>query len=102
MQGATAEVRNSVSQAAEHIIQRQQRLLAERTTIASSAGASTVLLGIFGPIGGSAVVADYATWPQSSGSAHSGWQGTGCYLAMLGTRLEDTASCGRCREEHLP
>lgn len=37
----------------------------------------------------------------SSDSGSVGRQGIGCSLATLGTRLEDTASCGRCCEEHF-
>jgi SRSO17 transposase len=46
---------------------------------------------------------DYQELKQEVGLGHfGGRQGTGCSLATLGTRLEDTASCGRCREEYLP
>ena len=56
MQRAVAEVGNGVLQAAQQVVQRQQRLLAERPTMASSAGVSTVLFGAFGPIDASLVV----------------------------------------------
>lgn len=92
VQGATAEVGDGITQATEHVVQRQQRLLA---------GVSTVLLGAFGPIGVSAVVVRLRHLATVL-AAHSGWQGTGCSLETLGVRLEDAASCGRCREELLP
>ena len=71
--------------------------------MASSAGVSTVLFGFFvldQRVARCALLVPFVR--LSSRSGRSGRQGPGCSLSTLGTRLDDAASCGRCREERLP
>ena len=81
MQGAAAQARNGVLQTAEHVIQWQQVFCRNATTMASSAGVSTVLFGVFGPIGASAVVVRLRHFSDGLGvQAVAGGEGTGARL----------------------
>ena len=106
MQGAAAEVGDGVPQATQHVIERQQRLLPERyhdSFLGRRQHRALGRLGAHWRIGRIVVVVrGCAISSPSSRSRRIGQQATGCSLETLGTRLEDTASCGRCREERLP
>ena len=57
VQSAARRLRYTLTQAAEHVVEQQQRAPAELDMIASSISLSTVLFGRLGPIGWSAVEA---------------------------------------------
>lgn len=55
MQDGAAKARHRIAQAARSFVEWQQRLPLKPTTIVPSADVSTILLGVFGPVGTSVV-----------------------------------------------